>query len=740
MEKLSGYIHNIIYRNELNNFTVMDLESGNNLITVTGTFPGLNEGEYITIKGVWTDHPSFGMQMKAHSFKIEVPETLEGMEKYLASGLISGIGEKKARLLIDRFGEEVLDIIRYNPQRLTEVEGIGTKTAERISDSFNEHREVMDIIMFLGEYGISSSLAMRVYKVYKENTISVIKENPYKMIRDVHGVGFKIADEIAMSMGIEEFSPFRIMAGVKYILQSCYNDGNMFMEEEELVDKSKRILNIDEDTAFNHLEELTLQGEVKLQLIEDRRVYYTLPLFMAEENVAEMISSISEYRYENEIINVDRIIEGFEKENNVDLDQIQKEAVKASIDNGAVIITGGPGTGKTTIIKCILEIFESLDYNIALAAPTGRAAKRMKEATGFEAKTIHRMLEYGYSENEEDQTFDRNEDNPLEQDLIIVDEASMIDILLMNHLLKAIRLGTRLILVGDINQLPSVGPGNVLKDLIESQVVEVVKLEKIFRQAQESMIVVNAHRINKGEMPIVNNKEKDFYFINCATGEKIRQTILDICTHRLKNYNNYDFFEDIQIITPVKKGNTGTYELNKLMQQNLNPPSTGKEEANFSGNLFRVGDKVMQTRNNYNIDWTDLMTQEKGQGVFNGDIGIIKEINQRDKFVTVLFDEERKVVYTFDQMDELTLSYAITVHKSQGSEFPVVVMPVFKGPRMLLNRNLLYTAITRGKEMVILVGHKSYLQAMVQNVNTVMRKSGLKQRIKNSLLEDRSFD
>lgn len=737
MEKLSGYIENIIYHNEQNNFTVMDMDCGGSLVTVTGSFPALNPGEYITVKGTWSEHPSFGVQLKAHSFKVEIPETVAGMEKYLASGLITGIGEKKARLLVERFDEDVLDIIRYNPDRLTEVEGIGKKTAKMISESFNEHREVMDIIMFLGEYGISSAMAMRVYKVYRDNTISVIKENPYKLIHDVPGIGFKLADEIAMSMGVEQYSPFRIMAGIKHMLQSCYGEGNMFMEEDELIKKSASVLNIEEDLAYDNIDDLVLQGDIKLEIVEEKRVYYTIPLYKAEESVAEMTVRISRHRYENEIINVDRIIESFEKENKMELDSAQKNAVKAAVENGAVIITGGPGTGKTTIIKCILDIFKQLDYEIALAAPTGRAAKRMSEATGFEAKTIHRMLEFGYSENEEEQTFDRNEENPLEKDVVIVDEASMIDVLLMNHLLKAINLGTRLILVGDINQLPSVGPGNVLKDIMDSQAVSVVVLSKIFRQAQESMIVVNAHRINNGEMPIVNDKEKDFYFISCNTGDKVRKTILDICTHRLKNYNGYDFFEDIQVVTPMKKGAAGINELNKLLQMNLNPPSSYKEERTFMSTVYREGDKVMQIKNNYNIQWIDLKTQEEGQGVFNGDIGRIKKINQIDKTATVVFDDDRQVVYGFEQMDELILSYAITVHKSQGSEFKVVVMPVFQGPRMLLNRNLLYTAITRGKELVILVGHKTYLKSMIENINTVKRKTGLRARIKaHALLED----
>lgn len=731
MDKISGTIENIIYHNESNNFTVLDMEVGGRLITVTGNFPHLNQGEYLTVKGVWSEHPNFGLQMKAHSFQLDVPETLEGMEKYLASGLILGIGEKKARLLVERFGEDVLNIIRYQPHRLTEVEGIGTKTAQRISESFNEHREVMDIIMFLGEYGISSSLAMRVYKVYAEHTVSVIRENPYRLIRDVPGIGFKIADEIAMQLGIEPFSPFRIMAGIKHLLQQCYSDGNMYLEEEVLLQRTREVMGIDEDLAEENLEELTLQGEIKLELVDERRVFYTVPLYQAEASVAERIMDIAEYTYENQILNIDRILDAFEAEQGIRLDDVQKEAIRASMDHGVVIITGGPGTGKTTIIKCILEIFHSLDFQIALAAPTGRAAKRIKETTGFDARTIHRMLEYGYSENEEEQTFDRNEDNPLEADLVIVDEASMVDILLMNHLLKAVALGTRLILVGDVNQLPSVGPGNVLKDFLESGVIPMVKLEKIFRQAQESMIVVNAHRINSGEMPLVNDKEKDFYFIQCATPEKIRQTILDISTHRLKNYNNYDFFEDIQVITPVKKGATGIYELNRLLQANLNPPQSHKEERTFGGTLYRVGDKVMQTKNNYNMEWTVRSTQEQGHGIFNGDMGRIQEIRTMDKAVVVVFDDDKLVYYTFDQMDELMLAYAITVHKSQGSEFPVVVMPIYQGPRMLLNRNLIYTAVTRGKELVILVGHKTYLQGMIQNNQTVLRKTGLKQRILN---------
>ncbi|MFZ7121708.1 MAG: ATP-dependent RecD-like DNA helicase [Eubacteriaceae bacterium] len=730
MEKICGYVEKIIFYNEYNNYTVMDLDCNNNLITVIGNFPSLKKGEYIGIKGNWTEHSNFGMQFKAHSFGIEIPSTLEGIEKYLSSGIITGIGDKKAKLLIEQFGVDVMDVIKYNPLKLTKIPGIGKKTAIKISESFNENREVMEAIVFLGQYGVSSTHAMRIYKIYKDNTISIIKENPYKIINEVPGMGFKSADFIAMSIGIEEDSPFRIMAGIKYSLSSCYNDGHMFLTESKLIMDSSQQLKVEEDLIEYHLQELILQGEIKLDLIDETRVYYLIPSYKAEENVSNLIVETNNYRYEKERIDVDSIIVNFQNENNIILDPIQIEAIKASIQNGVVIITGGPGTGKTTIINCILNIFKRLNYEIALAAPTGRAAKRMTQSTGESAVTIHRLLEYGFSMDEDNQSFERNEENPLEYDVIIVDEASMIDIHLMNSLLKALKLGTRIILVGDINQLPSVGPGNVLKDLIESDLLKVVRLNKIFRQAQESMIVVNAHRINNGEFPILNQKDKDFFFIDCPTGERIRRKIIELCTSRLTKYN---FMEDIQIITPVKKGSVGVYELNKSLQSNINPYSENKTEKSFSSSVFREGDKIMQIRNNYNKEWDNIKTAETGKGVFNGDIGIIDKISTENKKLVIIFDYEKKAIYDFEELDELMLSYAITVHKSQGSEFPVIIMPIFKGPGILLNRNLLYTAITRAKELVILIGHKQYIQGMIKNTKNNKRLTGLRQRIESNI-------
>lgn len=708
----------------------MDIECNKELITVIGNFPALKKGEYLSIEGEWTEHPSFGTQFKAHRFTLETPKSKDALENYLASGIISGLGDKKAKLMVEHFGEDVLDIIRFNPSKLVEIPGIGEKTALTISESFNENREVMEVIVMLGEYGVPSNYAMRIYKTYKEHTVSIIRENPYKIISEVPGMGFKSADFIAMNMGIENNSPFRIMAGIKYCLQMCYNEGHMFLDEKDLIYRSVRLLNVDKDIVEYHIIELTLQGEIKLQIVDENRVYYPISLFKAEENVANRIVMLNNYSHEQERIDIQGIIGKFQSESKITLDEIQVEAIKASIHNGVVIITGGPGTGKTTIINCILNVFKRLDYSVALAAPTGRAAKRMSESTGEIAQTIHRLLEYGFTMDEDTQSFERNEENPLEYDVIIIDESSMIDTQLMSHLLDAVSLGTRIIFVGDIYQLPSVGPGNVLRDFIDCGIMKIVTLTKIFRQAQESMIVVNAHKVLQGEFPILNEKDKDFFFLNSPTGEGIKRKILDLCKNRLQKYN---FIEDVQIIAPIKKGSVGVIELNRAVQQILNPPSEEKNEKTVSSGIYRVGDKVMQIKNNYNKEWNSSRNGEKGKGVYNGDIGNIITIFNDKKKLVVIFDGDRKVLYDFDELDELMLSYAITVHKSQGSEFPVVIMPISTGPSILLNRNLFYTAITRAREMVILVGNKEVMKQMIKNTNNIKRSTGLRQRIENNI-------
>lgn len=729
MDNIVGYVDHIVFYNENNHYTVMDMECNGELVTVVGNFPALKRGEYLSISGQWTEHPTFGTQFKAQNFEITAPSTTEGLKRYLSSGIITGIGEKKAKLLIEHFGEDVVDIIRYNPQRLTEIPGIGEKTAETISESFNENREVMETIVYLSNFGISSTYAMRIYKVYKNNSINIIKENPYQIISDVPGMGFKTADAIAMSVGIERDSTFRVMAGVNYALGSCYRDGHVYLSEDVLIQKASSLLMVEKELVEHQIGELILKGEIKLQIIDEERVYYSAALFKAEENVANTLVRLNNYEYEKERIDIDNVIGKFQKENEIEIDPVQVEAIKAAVQNGIIIITGGPGTGKTTIINCILDIFKRLNYEVALAAPTGRAAKRMSESTGEKATTIHRLLEYGFSSDEASQSFEKNEENPLEYDVIIIDEASMIDTVLMNSLLKAVSIGTRIIFVGDVNQLPSVGPGNVLKDLIDSKLLRVVKLTKIFRQAQESMIVVNAHRINNGEMPVLNDKEKDFFFIEGFTGDKVKTKIVNLCTNRLKQYN---FMEDVQVIAPIKKGPTGILELNSALQESVNPANKIKKEKAVGSVTFREGDKIMQIKNNYQKEWDLIEGGESGKGIFNGDMGIIEKIYLENKKLVAIFDHDKRVVYDFEELDEIMHAYAITVHKSQGSEFPVVIMPIFKGPSILLNRNLFYTAITRAKALVILVGNIQYLPPMIQNTNSVKRNTGLRQRIESS--------
>lgn len=735
LETIVGEIVDIIYYNNYNGYTVADLDMQNQLVTVVGFFPELQEGEKITILGKWITHPEYGMQFKAESFQVEVPTSEEGIEKYLSSGMIRGIGPVTAQRMVAHFGKDTLDIIQFYPQRLTEVEGIGKKKAVQIFESFEEQQGLREVMLFLQKFGITPRQAVKLYKKYGDRTISTIKENPYRMAEDIMGIGFKMADKIAMNMGINARSAYRIAAGVKYALSQNHHEGHTYCPEGKLIQDAAKLLDVKGEEVQNYLTDMAIHGQLKLERMEEERVYYSIPFYRAEEEVALRIIALAMTDIKEEILDLDKRIQQVEKKNKILLASRQRKAIIEAMSNGLLIITGGPGTGKTTIINSILDILEDMDKEVLLAAPTGRAAKRMSEATGREAKTIHRLLEYGFGQEGEEQIFQKNEDNPLKADVVIIDEVSMVDILLMNHLLKAISPGTRLILVGDKDQLPSVGPGNVLKDMMESGVVKLVQLNEIFRQAQESMIVINAHHINKGELPLLNVKKKDFFFHRAHSKEEILKIIVDLCASRLPRYQGFDSLQDIQVLTPMKKGMVGVYQLNKSLQQVLNPSCKQKKEKKMGDMVFREGDKVMQTKNNYHIRWVNIHHPEepKGEGVFNGDFGMIQRIDLEEGKIEVLFDEEKLVEYEYNQLDELELAYAVTVHKSQGSEFPVVVMPMSWGPPMLLTRNLLYTAVTRAKSLVVLVGEEKYLVDMVKNNYVNFRYTGLKERIRSKL-------
>jgi len=730
MESIKGTVEHIVFRNTSNGYTVAHFDIDGDLVTVVGNFDELNHGEYLKLNGYWTEHKNYGDQFCMETYAMEIPTSTEGITRYLSSGILPGIGEKTAKAIVARFGEETLDILDNHPERLSEIKGVGKKTLAAIKEVYHEQREVRQIMIQIQDYGISANWAMKLYKTYKFDTISVLLNNPYQMIEDIRGIGFKIADQIANHLGFEANSPGRILAGINYSLGECYNRGNTFMTEEELITISSKILGVEQDEINAQLGELVLMGQIIQEEVANQRVYYPRNLYEAEDNTALSMARISQMTYKIANVNIDEKIKDYERDMVITLDNKQREAIAAAMENGVIIITGGPGTGKTTIINGIVRIFKDLGLKTVLAAPTGRAAKRITETTGNEAKTIHRLLEYEYSQDDDFPSFSRDETNQLDVDAIIVDESSMIDILLMDSLLMAVQPGTRLILVGDADQLPSVGPGNVLKDIIESGAIKVLSLERIYRQSEESMISVNAYEINHGQMPDINN-ESDFLFLNKNDGDKLLRDILELVTNRLPTAKGFDSIHDIQVISPMKNGKVGVINLNREIQAVLNPPREDRAQREFGMVIYRVGDKVMQIKNNYRIKWEDTLTMEQGEGIYNGDIGILESISSRDKSFVILFNDGKQVTYDFDQMDEITHAYAMTVHKSQGSEFPVVVMPIVGGPPLFLNRKLLYTAVTRAKKLLILIGNQYVFRQMIKSAEFQNRQTALCDRIIN---------
>ena len=729
-EVISGYVDHIVFRNNDNGYTVMVMICDEEELTCVGIFSDIAEGECIEAHGEYTDHPTYGRQFAVKSFVEKAPQDELAIERYLGSGAIKGIGIALAARIVRRFKEDTFRIIEEEPERLPGGKGISQRKAMEIADQVNEKRDLRQAMIFLQQYGISTTLAVKIYNTYGQEVYSILKENPYRMADDVDGVGFRTADEIAARVGIRTDSDFRIRSGIQYALLQASNEGNTYLPMPELTQRASALLEIEPEYIEKHYMNLAMDRKIIMRQVDDVTQIYASAFFYMEANTATMLKQL-DATFDVPDIEIEARLRQIEKQTKMDLDEHQVEAVKEAVRNGVLVITGGPGTGKTTTINTIIKYFESEGMDIFLAAPTGRAAKRMSETTGFEARTIHRMLELNGGV-EGNAGFERNEQNPLETDVIIIDEMSMVDISLMHSLLKAIVAGTRLILVGDVNQLPSVGPGNVLKDIIDSKLFHTVMLTKIFRQASTSDIIVNAHKINRGEPVELDNKSMDFFFLKRYDADKIINVTLQLILQKLPKFVGASMM-DIQVLTPMRKGLLGVERLNTVLQMYLNPPDKRKKEKEHGTTLFREGDKVMQIKNNYQLEW-EIRSKyglciDKGTGVFNGDTGIIEEINDFAETVTVCFDEGRMVEYPFKLLEELELAYAVTIHKSQGSEYPAVVIPLLTGPRMLMNRNLLYTAVTRAKKCVTIVGNDTTFEQMIANNSQLKRYSGLRDRL-----------
>lgn len=731
MALIEGMIESIIYRNDANGYTVCEMTHGMETVTLVGYMPFTNEGEFMRATGTWTSHPDYGEQFKVETYENIMPRTADAIEKYLASGVIKGIGPATAKKIVEKFGEDSIDVIQFYPLKLSSIKGITAEKAKQVGQVFESQRELMDIVIFLQKFGMGPSYSTKIYKAFGSGAIEQIKRNPYRLSDEIFGIGFKTSDRIAMTLGIDPYSKFRISSAIKYVLSKAAEAGHTYLPKENLTESTCGLLEVDSSNIDDALESLQLDRAVNIEKEGHAANVYLSSFFNAERNVSVKLHVLCNSDFRPVSDDIAGVMEEVGKEEGIKLAALQEKAVREAILNGVLVITGGPGTGKTTVIKSLIRIFMDNGFKVELAAPTGRAAKRMTEATGIEARTIHRLLETGFHGDSEGQIFLRNETNPLEADAVIIDEMSMVDILLFNSLLKALTPGTRLIMVGDADQLSSVGPGNVLRDIISSEMIATVRLTEIFRQSEGSRIVWNAHMINRGEIPDISNKDKDFFFMKRYGGESILEAIKELCFQRLPETYGYSPMKDIQVLTPTRKGIVGVGNLNAEIQKVLNPPSFGKVEKMFNGYLFREGDRVMQIRNDYSLRW-EIKTESGitcGEGVFNGDMGILTEINEEELKVSVSYDDNRNVEYDFSMLDEIEPAYAVTIHKSQGSEFPVVIIPMYPGHPMLLTRNLIYTAVTRAREMVVLVGSSEVFKAMVNNVREDLRYSGLKEKI-----------
>lgn len=727
-ETINGFVEKVVYRNAENGYTVVNISVEGDDVVCTGYFSDITEGDQIIAEGSFVEHKQYGIQFTVASYEIKEPETSVAMEKYLGSGIIKGVGPALSAKIVKKFGDETFNIIEREPERLAEIKGITEKKAIEIGSQFEEKKEFRNAMIFLNQYGVSNALAMKIYKEYGIKVMKIVRENPYRLADDIAGVGFKTADEIALRMGFSPESSMRMKAGISFALSMAASNGHTYLLYEDLYEESKRLLGISEAEFESDIYELTIERKIVLKEVKGERRVYNNNLYYMELTVARKLLDLNA-KSENNYKVMEAKVKEVEAKTGIKLGDLQRKAVYEAVESGLVIITGGPGTGKTTTINAIIKLFEMQNMEILLAAPTGRAAKRMTETTGMEAQTIHRLLELnGNPEEGGSMRFERNELNPLEADVIIIDEMSMVDIYLMYSLLKAVTVGTRLILVGDVNQLPSVGPGKVLKDIIGSEKFNVVRLSEIFRQAAESDIITNAHKINAGQSIRLDNKSKDFFMLSMNSSLQIQRALVSLIAEKLPPYVDATKY-DIQVLTPSRKGELGVENLNKILQQYINPPAPNKREKQWGEMIFRENDKVMQIKNDYQMEWKIVtkkgLTIKEGSGVFNGDCGIIREINEFAGTVTVEFDEGKLVEYTGATLEELELAYAITIHKSQGSEYPAVIIPLLNAPRPLLNRNLLYTAVTRARKCVTIVGSENSVNEMIQNESEMKRNSGL---------------
>ncbi|MGF0017846.1 SF1B family DNA helicase RecD2 [Sporofaciens sp. SGI.106] len=734
MEEVKGYVDHIVYRNADNGYTVFNLNNEDGELTCVGTFHYIEEGELLKLTGEYVMHALYGMQLSVSSSEVCEPEDLMSIERYLGSGAIRGVGAALAGRIVRKFREDTFRIIEEEPERLAEVKGISERKAREIAEQVEEKKDMRKAMIYLQKYGISTTLAAKIYQHYGNSIYRVLEENPYQMADDISGIGFRTADEIAKKIGIHADSDYRIRSGIFYTLLQSTAEGHVYLREQVLAARTGELLGVEIACVEKYLMDLSMERKIIIKEGEDGRRVYASNFYYMELNIAKMLHDLN-IRCDVSETEILHRLSSIEKNMELPLDEMQRTAVIEAVCHGVLILTGGPGTGKTTTINAMIRYFESEGLDISLAAPTGRAAKRMTETTGCEAQTIHRLLEVSGNPEDEEQKngFMRNRENPLEADVIIIDEMSMVDLPLMHALLSAVCVGTRLILVGDRNQLPSVGPGSVLKDIIDSHCFSVVMLTKIFRQAGESDIVVNAHKINRGEPVLLDNKSRDFFFLKRQDANTIISVVLTLILKKLPKYVGADIY-DIQVLTPMRKGLLGVERLNGILQEYLNPPSASKAEKENGDRKFRVGDKVMQIKNNYQLEWEIKtkygMTVDKGLGIFNGDMGIVREINSYEETMTVEYDEHRLVTYPFQMLEELELAYAITIHKSQGSEYPAVIIPLLQGPRQLYHRNLLYTAVTRARKCVTLVGSDSVFEEMIRNTNEQNRNTSLAERIR----------
>ena len=735
METVNGYVDHIIFQNSENGYTVLSLMAEGEELTCVGICKGLSQGENICAQGETVEHPVYGSQFKISSYQVVAPKDSVSMERYLGSGAVKGVGAALAARIVKKFGDDTFRIIEEEPERLAEIKGISGRKAREIAVQMEEKKELREALVYLQQFGISNTLAVKIYDTYGMNLYSIMKENPYRLAEDISGVGFKIADEIASKIGIHTDSDYRIRSGLLYTLLQATGEGHCYLPMDLLLRRASELLGVSEEDIRPQIDNLTMD---KKTVVKGNAVFAS-SYYYAELNCARMLRELDMPMWADTSaveLAVRKKIEKLAASLHMEMDTLQQEAVLECVKNGLFILSGGPGTGKTTTINMIIHYFEAEGMDIFLAAPTGRAAKRMTEATGYEARTIHRMLELNGALSDEDTRkvrFERNAENPLEADVIIIDEMSMVDLTLFQALLKAITPGTRLVLVGDVNQLPSVGPGQVLRDLMTSGAFPMVVLQKIFRQAEESDIVVNAHRINKGEQIALDNKSKDFFLLERSDVNVIYKHMIQLIQDKLPRYVNATPY-DIQVLTPMRKGSLGVETLNGILQRYLNPPDPGKKEHIVGDTIYREGDKVMQIKNNYQLEWEIVSKYgipiDKGIGVFNGDMGRILEINETASSLVVEYDEHRRVTYPFALLEELELSYAITIHKSQGSEYPAVIMPLLSGPRMLFNRNLLYTGVTRGRSCVTILGSSAVVRGMIDNESENRRYTALAERIR----------